>query len=222
MSHCLFIHDFFQDGRLDVLAEVREMQVYGQWTEKMRAAWVKSAKACYERSKRTHPLGSSYYAGRIVGLRSAITANYPELDPQFHGKMVFISIGDEKKVMCLECGDDASWKCHPDGSFHLAFYLCDRCKQEQVRTQDSLTVFGWDPKSRELAPLPVALSESDLELAKVTFPLGVLVACDISNVLWPTDRLSMLTELGMVLLVRGQGPNIVRLLFWLCSRSEQE
>src|SRR5579859_7348688 len=127
MSKCLFIHNFFQDGRLDVLAEIRVLQGNGQWTQKRRAHWTRQAKACFERSKHMHfSQTGSYYAGRIAGLKSAITACYPALEKPTHGKTLFLSIADEQSVFCGSCGDQAIWKYYPDGDQSSIRYRCDR------------------------------------------------------------------------------------------------
>ena len=158
MSQCLFIHDFFQDGRLDVLAEIREMQIYGQWTKELRADWTKSARAAFQRSRYTHPRipqGSSYYAGRIAGLRSAITARYPKIDP--HGRPVFLSITPDLVTICAECGERAMWEWYPAGNLHLLTYLCDRCKQERARMPVLTGAFeqDWNEHGHSLRAYPV-------------------------------------------------------------------
>jgi hypothetical protein len=132
MSQPLFIHDFFQDGRADVTSEIRKLQVYGDWTKEKRASFLKQAKACFERSKYTHPnmpQAGSYYAGRLAGLRSALTAQYPKLEP--NASMIFLPI--PVVMRCSECGEKASWERYPEGNASLVTFLCDRCKQEWVR-----------------------------------------------------------------------------------------
>jgi len=158
MSHCQIIHDFFQDGRLDVLAEIHELQIYGQWTKQMRADWTKQAKASYQRSKYTHPhipQGSSYYAGRMAGLLSTITAQYPKLDP--NAKPVFQILTPDLVTICAECGERATWEWYPAGNLHLLTYLCDRCKQERARIP-VLTYANeqdWCENALPLLPVPV-------------------------------------------------------------------
>lgn len=217
MTHCLFIHDFFQDGRLDVLAEVRLLQVYGQWTKEKHARWIKQACTAYERAKRTYPLGCSYNAGRIAGLKSAVTAHYPTLDPQFHGRMVFLILRDEKKIRCLECGDDATWKCYPDGSFHLTFYLCDRCKQERVREHSAQALSGSNGFDVALLPLPVLrspwlLKKAAREVSSVLLSGATVLSFDLSNFLWPVPYTVLLSQSLLIVLVACLCKPLLRLL----------
>ena len=237
MSRCLFIHDFFQDGRLDVLAEVCEMQVYGQWTKQKRASWTKQATAIYQRSRHKtpyRPQGSSYYAGRIAGLRSAITANYPAPGQETCGKMVFLPLADKKTTFCGSCGDCASWKYYQRGNPSSIRYRCDRCKQELVRVKTTYTVLSgwdWDDDENEV-PFPLSVvsqqmqltqkKEDVMALGQIVLPLAMLTAFDVSDVLWPVDHPTLFTQLFLVILTRVASKHIVRLLFFLSHLMERE
>jgi predicted RNA-binding Zn-ribbon protein involved in translation (DUF1610 family) len=229
MTKCLFIHDFFQDGREDVLAEVRVLQAYGQWTKQKRASWTRQAVACYERSRYEtsyRPQGSDYYAGRIVGLRSAITADYPPPRKETCGKTVFVALADEKTIFCGNCGDHAVWKYYERGDQSSIRYRCDRCKQELVRAQTAYsTSDGWDWDDDEiLFPIVVQgdqpLKKDKLALAQVTFPLAMSIGFDFSNILWPVNHTTLLGEVLLVLLTCWQSKNLVRVLFFLGGLAE--
>ena len=213
MSHCQITHDFFQDGRLDVLAEIREMQVCGQWTRELHAAWIKQAKAAFQRAQYTHPRipqGSSYYAGRIAGLRSAITARYPKLDPK--GSPVFLPMTPDLVTICAECGERATWEWYPAGNLHLLTTLCDRCKQERARMQVFTIANAQDSETREdqlpNQPVPVGdklMVKEELKPASIFFPCTAILGLGLLDISFHVPVPVLLLQMLFVLhLTKGE------------------
>jgi hypothetical protein len=153
MIPCLFIHDFFGDGRSDATSEVRILRDLGQWTEEKRASWIKEAHACCERLKYTHPSlpqARAYYAGRLAALKSRQTAdvlpkeNTPAYAP---GTFVYRPLPPNEHHFCglFDCGSDAVWGVSYFGFAQILLTLCDPCRQEWVRMKTVYTeADGWD------------------------------------------------------------------------------
>jgi len=227
MSRFIDLHDFYRDGYNDMLSEVQDLQAQGLWTKERRASVARHEVSTYHACKHKYPrMDVSYWAGRLAAIKSNRTAP-PKPRIERHGKIVFIALKALTETWCLECGERATWQCSTNGRMTS---LCDRCKQERVREQTAyITPSGWDWDEHELLPWPVPpnrqlmqLKESDLELAKVAFPLGALLACSLSNILYPAGHLSLLMELVFVVLVRWQSASLVRFLISLHGFMERE
>lgn len=123
----------FEKGRSDVLFEVKLLQAYGLWTKVKRASWVK--KAVSEQLSFKHrmpwlPQVSAYYAGRVAGLRSALTAQYPAPYPEISSLTVFLPVTGSSLPWCQlsDCKHIAAWECYLRGDYRMIL-LCDCCRE---------------------------------------------------------------------------------------------
>jgi len=182
-----FIHDFFRDGREDALAEVCMLQSCGQWTKEKRARWIREAVSCHERLRHTHPSlsqGMSYYAGRIVALKSRLTADGSEETSRCK-EMINTPLARRlhsgSLLLCSDCCDFALWQVVLKGTLPVS--LCNACKQERVRMQTYSTPDGWDwdeDEEEDLPPLPVLgggklVVREPLEVRSIFLPCTTVV-----------------------------------------------
>jgi hypothetical protein len=229
---CLFIYDFFQDGRWDVLREVRILQRNGLWTPEKRTSWTKEAIAAYHRLKHAHQYqGASYFAGRIAALKSRQTASFSQPQKrafETRDTIIYRPLSLDPSRFCglFDCGDEAIWGVCLWGDKQPFVVLCDRCRQEWERANTAYTTAsGWDwDDDEELALMPLTPSRSHklalikedvLALGQTVLPLAFLVGFNVSNILWPTSHLVMITQLIIVAGVHLQSVLLIRLLFWL-------
>ena len=118
MSQCLFIHDFFQDGYLDTISEVRLLQEIGQWTSERRASWLVQAITSREQLSHTRPdcpQVRAYYAGRIAALKSKVTAQFSKQPASFEKKSEYASLMSYVQAHQQERYREATVYTHADG-----------------------------------------------------------------------------------------------------------
>lgn len=150
----------FEKGRLDVLLEVKLFQTYGLWTKAERASWAKKAVAerlSLKRSMPYLPQVSTYYAGRVAGLRGALTAHYPAPCPKIFRLTVFLPLVESCLPVCKlsDCTHKAAWECYLGGDPDRMILLCDCCKERLVRAEVAYRDAPRDKYEIHLLPLPV-------------------------------------------------------------------
>src|SRR5579859_5255750 len=194
MSRCRFIHDFWSDGRSDVLARVRILRARSQWTKKRRAAWLRDAVSTYAHFKHRFPrMNVSYYAGRVAALKSQKSAHF-ETPPseQRSVALIYRPLPPDRTRRCSfsDCGGKALWGLCLQGDIRPLVLLCDPCRQEWQRSEMAyVTPDGWDwDDDEELPRLPrlysretaLALMQEDaVELGKTVLPLTTIMSFDL-------------------------------------------
>jgi hypothetical protein len=153
MSKCHFIHDFFEDGRADAIAEVRMLQDLGLWTKQKRASWTKKAVSTSQHLKHdsSRKEGISYFAGRTAALKSRLTADCsPEHTPtpvQARDPIIYRPLSHSVSRFCgfFDCCETAIWGVCLWEDKQPFLLLCDPCRQEWMRTETAyVTPDGWD------------------------------------------------------------------------------
>jgi hypothetical protein len=245
MSTSRFNYSFYQDGREDLLAEVRLLQSCGQWTKEKRKSVLKDAISTYYRLKHTHPRvpeTCAYYAGRIMALKSALTMKFSQRvqkSKETANLIVYRPLSPHADCFCdlYGCWNKALWGVSRPGDAQLFTLLCNECRQERERCQSAYTTpSGWDWHDDEhlLLPHPVPLplpvprdrrlvqmEEQAIELAPVVLPWSFFLGFNLSNLFWPASHHTGLTEILIVGLVAWQGKNIARLLFHLVEEENK-
>lgn len=236
MSTSRFNYSFYQDGRSDALAEVRLLQSQGLWTKEKRKSFLKDAISIYHRMKHTHPLipeARSYYAGRIMALKSALTMKFSKIEQkrkETTDLIVYRPLAPHADFFCDRsgCWNKAQWGVSRHGDPQLFTLLCDPCRQEWERERSVYaTPSGWDwhDDADLLLPLPkhrdlIQVKKEAIEFGGVALPCAFLLGIDLSNIFWPVDQLTHFVEMLAIVLVVWQGRNIARLLFFFESPEE--
>lgn len=204
MNISLSFYDFFQDGRSDVLSEIRLLQHCGLWTPRKRAIWTKQAVATHCRLRYTPPrrsAGNAYYAGRVSALKSSLSAYYPEARQESEGNMLIEVRAEPEMLFCRGCGSRAVWKFRPDADSNFMMYLCDCCCSERIRSQTTSITSN----VRDMDEDEALCALSDLDTRKVG---KVPPLIDIALVLCVVFPFYMLVQIFLISLV-----------FWLATHT---
>jgi hypothetical protein len=230
MSTSRFNYSFYQDGREDLLAEVRLLQSCGQWTKEKRKSVLKDAISTYQRIKHTHPRipeACAYYAGRVSIMKSALTMNFSSKETV--NLIVYRPLAPHTDRFCglFDCGNEALWGLSIQGDPQPFALLCDECRQEWVRERSAYVIpSGWDWDEHEDLPLPLlqprreklGVSSDRAEPQYIFFPCTAIIGLGFLDMTLQIPILIFILQALFILHLTVWGKSILKRFFlWIES-----